>query len=110
MSVIGFLFLVLLFVVLWPALKVGFRLWLLRRKFRRAYEQAADQAQSQRQGYRQQARNRYGSRPRRGKRIPADVGEYIDFEVISTVPDPPGPEVKFKRQEQISDAEWEEIQ
>lgn len=50
------------------------------------------------------------SNPRRHrKKIDPDVGEYIEFEEISTVTTYTYTERKYDTEEQISDAEWEEI-
>ncbi len=52
-------------------------------------------------------RNDY-TRQRR-KKIDPDVGEYVEFEEISTFATYTYTEVKYQTEEQISDAEWEEI-
>ncbi len=108
MSIFGFLFLIFLLVILWHVLRVVFRLWMFRRKVQQAYRQAYDRSYAGSSERNRTGRKASGTR-RRGKRIPADIGEYVEFEEISFVAETPGPPVKFERQEQISDAEWEEI-
>lgn len=46
--------------------------------------------------------------PARKKKIPADVGEYVKFTEIK-VTAPPREPVKFTREEQVEDIEWEDI-
>lgn len=45
---------------------------------------------------------------RRHKKIDPDVGEYIEFEEITTVTTYTYTETKYETEEQISDAEWED--
>lgn len=106
MSIFGLFFLIILVALLWPLIKVAFRIWLLRRQVQQAYRQTTG-----RQQYRSSSSSgKHGQQGhRRSKRIPDDIGEYIEFEELTVVPDPPHPPVEFVRQEQISDAEWEEI-
>lgn len=56
----------------------------------------------------------YGEEPpiarqeRRGKKIPSDVGEYVDFEESSS-PLPPPPAVNIRAEQQVTDIDWVEI-
>lgn len=105
MSFFGLLLLFLLFIILRPIIRVAYKLWSLRRQVRDAYRQAYGYTEPKREY--NSSRQKAEAPRRRGRRIPADYGEYIDYEEIEYVP--PGPLVKYKRQQQISDAEWEEI-
>lgn len=61
----------------------------------------------QRGNSRQQRANPYP--PRHRKKIDPDVGEYVEFEEITTVTTYTYTETKFETEEQISDADWEDI-
>lgn len=112
MSFLLFLFLLILIFVLWPVLAVAAKLWRIKRQMRDAYRQFyGGQPEGSRQSARSSSARSRQSAPkqRRGKRIPPDLGEYVDFEELPYTPEPERQPVRFKRQEQVSDAEWEEI-
>ncbi len=48
-------------------------------------------------------------RPARRKKIDPDVGEYIEFEELTTVTSYTYTETHYEIEEQIEDADWEEI-
>lgn len=47
--------------------------------------------------------------PRRTKKIDPDVGEYVEFEEITTVTTYTHTETHYEIEDQIEDADWEEI-
>lgn len=55
-------------------------------------------------------RSRNAPHPRRHrKKIDPDVGEYIEFEEVSTVTTYTHTETRYEIEEQIEDADWEDI-
>ena len=114
MSFIGFLFQAFLgYFIIWPIVKLLLKVNAARRRY-------ADMMNAMGGGMNNRARN--DSRPggwsgqsttRRKKRIPDDTGEYIAFEEIeasSCTYDSNGRESsQYVREQQVEDAEWEEI-
>ena len=105
-----FIFLLILGFILWPVLKIGFKVWDFQRKMRSAY-QANSNPNDANSRNRRQSRNHTSQPPHppRKRRIPADYGEYVAFEELPPMPPQHREPVRFVRQEQISDVEWEEI-
>ena len=100
---IKLLVLIILFIVLFPIVKM----WMLFRRTRKQMQQAFEQAADQ---------QRYGSaRPdagRRSRSTTADVGEYADFEEVRGAqrePQPVEAEPTFPTESQVVDAEYEDI-
>jgi len=56
---------------------------------------------------REQAQNRQNRDKR--KKITSDIGEYVEFQEIETSIEYPDKEIDFTPDEQISDAEWEDL-
>lgn len=90
--------LVLLFLVLWPVIKIGYHIYRAQRQMRKAYEQASRQQQQQQEAEREKIFDR-------------NVGEYVDFEEIENTDSNSEPHYKptVKIEPQIEDAEWEDI-
>lgn len=103
-------------------------MWGLNRHIRKKYGSAYDQYSQQYGGTQDGGRGASGRRSprgsaarhrRRGKIIPKDVGEYVEFEEIPTYNKPSTENTaksdlnakthKFKDEPQISDADWEDI-
>lgn len=104
MSFLFFIFLVFLAVVLYPLFKVGRTVRNVRKNFSEAYRQQTQNARGEREG-------QYDPTTGRQKKYDTSEGEYVDFEEVQ---EPVQPTEKhqseqFQREEQISDAEFEEI-
>ncbi len=106
------LILALVVFILWPLIRTAFAIYRLRKGAKQAFRQA------QRQAEEQQRYNRPGGwsgtqqstqRPKK-KKITSDQGEYIDWEEIPSSPDStPHSSTSFASEQQIVDAEWEDI-
>lgn len=109
-------FLILLIVILWPAIKLGYKVHKAQSQARRAYEEAFGYNHPHKDG----GSGGYGSRHRasgsrgghRRKVFTADEGEYVEFEEIEVdikdARDTP-PVGDYKPEQQVEDAEWEDI-
>lgn len=120
-------FLLILFIVfvVIPVVRVLWALFKAKRKYDHIRRQAREAFRQQYGG--SQTRNPFGGFPfgsdnggysesaqktqrRRGKKIPKDVGEYVNFEELPPLTDrcdlPPR---HVRTEEQIVDAEWEDI-
>ena len=97
---ITLIILALLFLVLWPVIKIGYQIYRVQRQMRKAFEQASRQQQQQQQ---QEAE--------REKIFDRNVGEYVDFEEIENTDSNSEPHYNptVKIEPQIEDAEWEDI-
>lgn len=92
-----FIILVLVFFLLWPVIKIGYKIHRAQRQMRNAFEQAARQQQQQ--------------EAEREKIFDRNVGEYVDFEEIENTDNNTKPQYNptVKIEPQIEDAEWEDI-
>lgn len=124
------LFILIVFVVL-PVGYAAYKVWRMQRRMREFMRDpfAASQREAERKRRKGQgstgnpfedffaawgasAASGSGSRhPRRRKKIPRDVGEYVRFTEVRTTSaaSASGSEVRFTREEQIEDAQWEDI-
>lgn len=99
------LFLILLLVVLfWPFIKLGWRVRRTMNEQRRRWQQAADVQREQ-----QEQRER-----RSHKKIDPDVGEYVPFTEIELSAEERAAQAgaeqpRFRAEEQISDVKWVDI-
>lgn len=104
MSFLLFIILVLVLVLLQPILKI----WLQIRRVRNAYR---DMAREQQQAYERNTHTRKGKG--KSKIFSRNEGEYVEFTEIevteTTEPPTPAGDTSVPYEEQISDAEWEEI-
>lgn len=107
-------FLILLFIFfIWPLFRVMFTMHRVRKQARQAYEQMYNQNYG---GARAQQRSRKpgwnATATPRKKKIDPSVGDYVPFEEVSEVStgrtDSSGRN-SFTVEQQITDAEWEEI-
>ena len=97
----------------------GYKVWRLHRRMRQFMQDPFGQQQQQRRQSSNPFSDFVGSRRtkqrrNRRKKIPRGVGEYVEFtEVAGTVGDDTSANgsksVKFKKEEQIQDIEWEDI-
>jgi hypothetical protein len=97
----------------------GYKVWRLHRRMRQFMQDPFGQQQQQRRQSSNPFSDFFGSRKtkqrrNRRKKIPRGVGEYVEFtEVAGTVGDDTSANgsksVKFKKEEQIQDIEWEDI-
>lgn len=96
----AFFLLALLFLLLWPVIKIGYKIYRAQRQMRKAFEQASQQQQQQQK---QEAD--------REKIFDRNVGEYVDFEEIENTDGNSEPHYNptVKIEPQIEDAEWEDI-
>lgn len=108
MTFFALLFLCLIGFLLWPVIKLAYKLFTIKRQYQNIYN-SARQAGA-RSSHRAQPEPR--PEPRR-KRFSRSDGEYIDFEELAVDADTERARqyrtVEYVRQEQVSDAEWEEI-
>lgn len=129
---LSFIIIVLLAIVLWPLLSAGWKILshlLMLRRFmndpmaemqRQAQRRAKEQQRSQRStgpfswfGFNDDD-NTGDEMPRRRKKIPDDIGEYIPFqEIIISETELRAffarTAVAFRREEQISDIKWTDL-
>lgn len=93
----AFFLLALLFLLLWPVIKIGYKIYRAQRQMRKAFEQASQQQQKQ--------------EAEREKIFDRNVGEYVDFEEIENTDGNSEPHYNptVKIEPQIEDAEWEDI-
>ncbi len=109
-----FFFLIILLFILWPLIRVAWRVWSNMRTFRRFM--ADPEAEMRRQAARN-AGGRYDAQaqqPRRkDKKIPRDVGEYVSFTEIEVTEEEKrasdGTTSSFRREEQITDIKWTDL-
>lgn len=110
----GIFFILFLIFIFWFLIRPVFRLWYT---VRNAQKQANDffrgttGNRGQSAGYAQRE-PRQRSYRRSHKKIDPNVGEYVEFEEISTYhgsSSDTGSTVKFTRESQIEDAEWEDL-
>lgn len=111
--------LILFLVVLWPALRAGWRIW---RQMRQMQQFMRDPQEFIRRKAEQEARRQSRHRPqsgpdegspmprRHGKKIASDVGEYVDFEELEGPADIQRPKKStFRPEEQVTDIKWEDL-
>lgn len=113
-----FILLLIIFFILWPVLRTGWRIWSQMRSMRRfmadpmAEMNRHARQQRQRQGY---SSGQQSPRPaKKKKKIARDVGEYVEYTEIEVSQqqheaDSRGSQTKFRREEQISDISWVDI-
>lgn len=111
-------FLILLLVILWPVIKLGYKLHKAQARARKAYDEAFGyrRSQSGSDDYSHGAGRRDRSKARgnstRRKVFTVEDGEYVEFEEIETdikEASGPAPVGDFKPEQQVEDAEWEDI-
>lgn len=106
-----FLFLLLLFFVIIPLIKVGWRIWQAQRTFSRMQQQMHDTMYG---GRRPGAGTATATPKRRKKKIDPEMGEYVAFEEVraeasQTTETNAGGTGSFRTESQVEDAVWEEI-
>lgn len=111
MSFLALIFIIIILVVVWPVIKVAMTVKNYQRKVRDAFRQATgQQSGSSEPGER---RGGWSRAPRVKKKITHDVGEYVEWEEITTstvAEDQAGNTyTSFRREEQVTDVEWEDI-
>ena len=105
--------------ILWPLIKIGWRIYYIQRQMKQAYRAAAGQSTRQARGRESDASNRKGGwsagHPSK-KIIEKNEGEYVAFEEVTvtsatdyTATTESGGKVSVEITSQVSDAEWEEI-
>lgn len=107
-------FLILLLVILWPVLKLGYKVHKAQSQARKAYEEAFGyrQPHSSGDGTRQRGPRESRDNGARRKVFTAEDGEYVEFEEIEIdvkEASGPAPVGDFKPEQQVEDAEWEDI-
>lgn len=110
----AFFFLLILIFILIPIGRVFLAVYKAKRQTQRMWEQYNNNAQAFRRQYQQRSRG-YSQpdqpQPKK-KKIGRDVGEYVDFEEIagsSTTQTEQSNTHKEYHEQQVTDAEWEEI-
>lgn len=114
---LSFLLLLVIFFILWPMLKTGWRIWRQMSQVRRFM--ADPEGEMRRQAGRRAANSGYGTgrqaapKPRK-KKIPRDVGEYISYTEVELsaeerAKDSTGRQASFKAEEQVTDIKWVDI-
>lgn len=111
---LSFLFLLLIFFILWPVLKTGWRIWRQMSQVRRFMADPEGEMRRQARKNAGGANRTQASRPGRKKKIPRDVGEYVAFTEIEVSADERArsantQETSFKAEEQVSDIKWVDI-
>lgn len=104
-----YLLIFLIFILYWFVIRPYLR---VRKVMRNAQRQANDffgGAGAPFGGRTRKAQRQNPSPRRHRKKIGSDVGEYIEFEEISSATTYTYTETKYETEEQISDADWEEI-
>lgn len=107
--------------ILWPLIKIGWRIYYIQRQMKQAYRAAAGQSgrQSSRANRESDPSKRKGGwsagHPSK-KIIDKNEGEYVAFEEVTvtstteyTATSESGDKVSVEITSQVSDAEWEEI-
>lgn len=111
-----FIFLLIVF-ILWPVLKLGWRIWMQMRQVRRfmADPEGEMRRQAAKQARRQGA-GRYSQAPQpqpKKKKITRDVGEYVEYTEVEVSEEERNSAetdtASFKKEEQISDIKWVDI-
>lgn len=92
------LIIALIIFLLWPIIKLGYKIHRAQSQMRKAFQQAAKQQQQQQEAERE-------------KIFDGNVGEYVDFEEIedTSTDDTAQYNPTIKIEPQIEDAEWEDI-
>lgn len=112
--IFGLLLLFLFVFIIWPLLRAGLLVYKARKQMRDLFGGGARKG-----GARRQEQQPPQQPPRRRKKIDPNVGEYVEFEEIKTYTQSSG-EVRTETsetgssgrtvtEEQIEDAEWEDI-
>lgn len=111
--------LILFLVVLWPALRAGWRIWSQMRQMQQFMRDPQEyiRRQAEQEARRQSRPGSYdrgtesSTAPRRhGKKIAPDVGEYVDFEELDGPADIQRPKKSnFRPEEQVTDIKWEDL-
>lgn len=106
--------LILIFIFfIWPLIRVFWTIHKVRSKARKAYEQMyGDAFGSQQQS--QQSRKPGWTRPQqKPKRIDPSVGEFVSYEEVAVETrvesDSQTERTEYRREAQITDAEWEDV-
>lgn len=97
--------LIILAVIFWPVIRTFWAISRATRQARRGFTSAREeQRRQQQQAY---------ARPQRKKIFRRDEGEYVDYEEITvtsrTTASDTGDTVSYEVEQQVVDAEWEEI-
>lgn len=109
----GFILFILLLVILWPLLKMGWQLWSNVRKVKQFMADPAEYYRRQAASSGQQQAYTRPHQRQKSKKISHDVGEYVAFEEVETTTarrETDGTEsVNYKSESQVTDIEWEDI-
>lgn len=116
----GYFFLILFVVfILWPLIRVGYKIYCAQKQARKAYEQFFNGTfgGESRENPHSPRQPEPEAPPQHKKKIPKDVGEYVDFkeERLSAeelrARDEAAQKARksFKAEKQITDIEWEDI-
>lgn len=117
MSFFGFIiFLIVVFIVI-PFLRMLWAGYKLRNKMKKAFREFQEQMQQQQQQAQQNARTKGWStnNPQQKKKFDRNQGEYVEWEEVAVTETTSTPEsdtktnTRISKEQQISDAEWEEI-
>lgn len=100
-----FLLLLLIFFVVIPLCKIGWRVWNLHRQWQRATQGMRDAYAAAQNAAKKAAK------PKKKKKIDPSVGEYVAFEEVKTTATYTSTSTgtTFRAESQIEDAVWEEI-
>lgn len=126
MGFIGFLFLLILFFLLWPVVRVLLTVRRAQNNARRAYSEFARQAEAQQRASRPGGWSAPRRQSRQGKKYGSTDGEYVEWEEISSTESTAesayssttGADGRTQRAErrseqrtesQIVDVEWEDL-
>lgn len=109
-----FVFILVFIFFIWPLIRVVLTMNRVRKQARQAYEQMYNQNYGGARAHQQRTRKpgwNASATPRR-KKIDPSVGDYVPFEEVSEVPTDrthSSGRASFTTEQQITDAEWEEI-
>lgn len=111
MNVFAILLLLFIAFIVWPVIKLGYKIYRVKRQFDDMQRRAAAAGASY--GGSRGADSSYSQSRQRRRRIDPSIATYVDYEELNVDVESEIArqyrEVKYVRQQQIQDVEWEEL-